>query len=699
MQSLDNNNSSVEVQEELPREVPSLNTNEVNKNEAHDKVGKSSNGQISAIKDSVETGSPHEKSQTLEEISLRSWAGSVKSSEPENPEERSRSLEEIINEEKEIEPVFDGTESPGAEASGSSSEPGNAWPDKAVALRNFVREKSVVAVSSVIRRLSGKKDEDDQHSESEGKDVNSTSKSKDEQDLNPDIPKETSPKPIERSAWNPLSYIKIGRDSDIENNEIENVVETPPLKGRIMVYTRLGCLDSREVRLFLLQRRLRYVEINIDVYPGRKLELEKYTGSSSVPKVFFNELVISGLSDLKEMEDSGKLKEKIHDLITQEPSTKAPVPPLSGEDDESCSGMVDELALVVRKMRDSILVKDRFQRMRRFSNCFVGSEAVDFLSEDQYLERKEAIEFGRKLATKHFFRHVLEENVFEDGNHLYRFLDHDPIVSTQCYNITRGIIDSKPKPIIDIASRLRFLSLAMFEAYTSINGKHVDYRSIHGSEEFARYLRVVEELQRVDMQDMSREEKLAFFLNLYNMMAIHGILMWGYPVGALERRKMFGDFKYVIGGYTYSLSAIENGILRCNQRPPYNILKPFSAQDPRTKIALPYPEPLIHFALVNGTRSAPALRCYSPCDVDKELMEAARDFLRNGGIIVDPETKVASVSKILRWYSADFGKNEMEVLKHAANYLETDKSGELLELLANMQLRVVYQNYDWGVNC
>jgi hypothetical protein len=45
----------------------------------------------------------------------------------------------------------------------------------------------------------------------------------------------------------------------------------------------------------------------------------------------------------------------------------------------------------------------------------------------------------------------------------------------------------------------------------------------------------------------------------------------------------------------------------------------------------------------------PALRCYSPGDIDKELMEAARDFLRNGGLIVDPEAKIASASKILKW--------------------------------------------------
>jgi hypothetical protein len=67
------------------------------------------------------------------------------------------------------------------------------------------------------------------------------------------------------------------------------------------------------------------------------------------------------------------------------------------------------------------------------------------------------------------------------------------------------------------------------------------------------------------------------------------------------------------------------------------------------QVALPYAEPLVHFALVCGTKSGPALRCYSPGNIDKELVEAARDFLRNGGIVVDPEAKVASVSKILRW--------------------------------------------------
>ena len=99
-----------------------------------------------------------------------------------------------------------------------------------------------------------------------------------------------------------------------------------------------------------------------------------------------------------------------------------------------------------------------------------------------------------------------------------------------------------------------------------------------------RYIRTTEELQRVEISDLAREEKLAFFINLYNMMAVHALVTCGHPAGPLDRKKFFGDFKYVIGGCAYSLSAIENGILRGNQRPPYNLVKPFGQKDQRSKV-------------------------------------------------------------------------------------------------------------------
>lgn len=647
------------------------------------------------------------------EKDINEQVGKSRSPDAMEPTDSNQTVTEILEEEKSEDPVFDGTEVPEMEGLRRSSDQsvefdseaqqGSVINERAAAIRDFVKEKGAIA-STFIRRLSGRKDENDLHAEDDKNDGSESGNSEKTVSDSEMKPKEAQKKSEERTSWNPLNLIKIGGDNytsttgEAGHGNVPGSVEQPTAKGRIILYTKLGCEDCKMVRLFLYQQRLKYVEINIDIFPSRKLELEKNTGSTTVPKVYFNDLLIGGLTELKKMEESGILDERTGALFKDEPSSAAPLPPLPGEDDESGCGKMDELATIVRKMRETITPKDRFYKMRRFSNCFPGSEAVDFISEDQYLERDEAVEFGRKLASKHFFHHVLHENVLEDGNQLYRFLDHDPIIMTQCYNIPRGIIDVAPKPIVEIASRLRKLSCAIFEAYVSEDGRHVDYRSIQGCEEFKRYIRTTEELQRVEISDLAREEKLAFFINLYNMMAVHAIVTCGHPAGPLDRKKFFGDFKYVIGGCAYSLSAIENGILRGNQRPPYNLVKPFGQKDQRSKVALSYPEPLVHFALVCGTKSGPALRCYSPGNIDKELMEAARDFLRNGGLTVDPEAKVASVSKILRWYNTDFGKNETEVLKHAANYLEPAASEELLELLANTQLKVSYQPYDWSLN-
>lgn len=60
-------------------------------------------------------------------------------------------------------------------------------------------------------------------------------------------------------------------------------------------------------------------------------------------------------------------------------------------------------------------------------------------------------------------------------------------------------------------------------------------------------------------------------------------------------------------------------------------------------------------------------------------------------------TNVIKICNFSR-YSVDFGKNEVEVLKHAANYLDSSDSQALLDLLSNTQLKVIYLDYNWGLN-
>ncbi|MCH97775.1 ras GTPase activation domain-containing protein, partial [Trifolium medium] len=97
----------------------------------------------------------------------------------------------------------------------------------------------------------------------------------------------------------------------------------------------------------------------------------------------------------------------------------------------------------------------------------------------------------------------------------------------------------------------------------------------------SRYLNMTQDLQRVNICELSENEKLAFFLNLYNAMVIHAVISVGSPEGIIDRRSFFNDFLYLIGGHPYSLAIIENGILRCNQRSPYSLMKPFSTGDKR----------------------------------------------------------------------------------------------------------------------
>lgn len=99
-----------------------------------------------------------------------------------------------------------------------------------------------------------------------------------------------------------------------------------------------------------------------------------------------------------------------------------------------------------------------------------------------------------------------------------------------------------------------------------------------------RYTITAQELQRVNLLDLTENEKLAFFLNLFNAMVIHAVIRIGSPESIVDRRSFFSDFQYVVGGYAYSLSNIRNGILRSNRRPPYSFVKPFAAGDKRLEV-------------------------------------------------------------------------------------------------------------------
>lgn len=78
------------------------------------------------------------------------------------------------------------------------------------------------------------------------------------------------------------------------------------------------------------------------------------------------------------------------------------------------------------------------------------------------------------------------ENGFEEGNHFYRFLEHEPFIS-KCFNFRGATDDSEPKSAAAVCDRLTKIMYAILESYASEDRRHVDYVAISKSEEFRRY--------------------------------------------------------------------------------------------------------------------------------------------------------------------------------------------------------------------
>ena len=231
----------------------------------------------------------------------------------------------------------------------------------------------------------------------------------------------------------------------------------------------------------------------------------------------------------------------------------------------------------------------------------------------------------------------------------------------------------------------------------------VDYDRLTRSKFMQTYRPLAAALRTFDPGRLNTDEsRTAFWINIYNALLIHGVIAYGEKQSLLKIRGAFERIAYVIGGYRYSLDDIEHGILRGNLA---HFLIPgprFSRRDPRRKHALSTVDPRIHFALVCGASSCPPIGIYEAKNLDQQLDWAARNFINNGGVVLDRAERLAALSRVFQWYSPDFGGRWMGVGKRAPvlRYIATFLAEAERDYILNHadSLRVVFQHYDWALN-
>lgn len=196
------------------------------------------------------------------------------------------------------------------------------------------------------------------------------------------------------------------------------------------------------------------------------------------------------------------------------------------------------------------------------------------------------------------------------------------------------------------------------------NSGNVNYDKIKSNK--TELLQIVEQLSETKPTDKwTKSEKMAYYINIYNIYTIKSIVD-NYPTKSIKDISNVWDKKIVpLGKFLYSLSDIENKILR-------------KMGDAR-----------IHFAINCASFSCPKLEneAFVPEKLEKQLENAAKEFIndKTKNTISEKEIKI---SNIFDWYTSDF-KDDGSIIEYLNKYSNTK---------IDKKAKTRYLDYNWSLN-
>ncbi|MDA3790994.1 MAG: DUF547 domain-containing protein [Desulfobacula sp.] len=218
----------------------------------------------------------------------------------------------------------------------------------------------------------------------------------------------------------------------------------------------------------------------------------------------------------------------------------------------------------------------------------------------------------------------------------------------------------------------------------------VNYKGISIDRKALRtYLDSVSAVTKPEFTKWSKNQQLAFLINIYNAFTIE-LILTKYPnlksikdIGSLFKSPWKKNFFTLFGKKT-NIDEIEHGLIR--QKGVYD--------DPR-----------IHLAIVCASIGCPALRneAYTTDKIDGQLDDNIKSFLsdrtRNR---YNTYTKKLEVSKIFDWYKEDFnaGYHGIQSLpfflgQYAKLLADNPIDQEKIKL---EMVDIIYLDYDWSLN-
>jgi len=206
----------------------------------------------------------------------------------------------------------------------------------------------------------------------------------------------------------------------------------------------------------------------------------------------------------------------------------------------------------------------------------------------------------------------------------------------------------------------------------------VDYNGVAADRSFKDYMASLESARP---DTLSRDGRLAFWINAYNAVTIAKVIEWKpkksvretIVPGVWTSTKFFTTRQHVVAGRSLSPDDIEHDILRRQLK------------DPR-----------IHFAIICASSSCPRLPqfAYTAENVQARLESETRRYINSErGVKIDAANNTLYISRLFDWFAGDFESKSGSAQKYMRPYLDA----QALDYWATGP-KIKFLHYDWSLN-
>lgn len=244
-------------------------------------------------------------------------------------------------------------------------------------------------------------------------------------------------------------------------------------------------------------------------------------------------------------------------------------------------------------------------------------------------------------------------------------------------------VDSPVKESADRGSNARYIPLygRLLSEFTQTTDRtvqtRVNYRGLSNDPRWKYLVALIAQTTPDRLE--TREERLAYWINIYNIFAID-LIVNAYPVESIKD----------IGSFFSPVWKKEAGSIHG---------RPYSLDEIEHKILRPMGEPRIHLAIVCASVSCPPLARtpFLATAIDRQLDGVLASFLANPtkGARLDRKRRTLWLSKIFDWFEEDFA-SAGGVLAFVLPRLAEDDARWIRAHRA--ELEIGHLDYDWSLN-